>query len=245
MMVEGNMIDPVQLHIDFSTGVNDNPDWSVNYGDYMFNGVIMNTILNGEEIILEENDRIAAFVNSVCRGTTETFMAPDDPDLPFQDIFELQVYGDMPVTLVTAFTESETRFSESDVYSTSNRDLNHFNVYRNSELVSQSITDFYYMDETTEAGQDYCYQIMLLDDEGNELLESMEQCIAIEEDISYTSGDMNQDGNLNVLDIVMIVDLILNNPNPSEMEILLGDLTNDGLVNVLDIVALVDTILNP
>ena len=49
----------------------------------------------------------------------------------------------------------------------------------------------------------------------------------------------------NVLDIVMIVDLILNNPNPSEMEILLGDLTNDGLVNVLDIVALVDTILNP
>ena len=71
----------------------------------------------------------------------------------------------------------------------------------------------------------------------------MEQCIAIEEDISYTSGDMNQDGNLNVLDIVMIVDLILNNPNPSEMEILLGDLTNDGLVNVLDIVMLVDIIL--
>ena len=87
--------------------------------------------------------------------------------------------------------------------------------------------------------------IVGIDDEGNELLESMEQCIGIEEDISYTSGDMNQDGNLNVLDIVMIVDLILNNPNPSEMEILLGDLTNDGLVNVLDIVALVDTILNP
>ena len=49
MMVEGDMIDPVQLHIDYSTGViNDNPDWSVNYGDYMFNGVIHSTILNGE-----------------------------------------------------------------------------------------------------------------------------------------------------------------------------------------------------
>ena len=115
---------PNRLSTDYSTGVDANPDWSVNYGDYMFNGVIHSTILNGEEIILEENDRIAAFVNSVCRGTTETFLAPDDPDLPFQDIFELQVYGDIPVTLVTAFTESDTRLSESDVYSTSNRNLN-------------------------------------------------------------------------------------------------------------------------
>ena len=159
------------------------------------------------EIILDENDRIAAFVNSVCRGTTETFMAPDDPDLPFQDIFELQVYGDMPVTLVTAFTQSETRLSKSDVYSTSNRNLNQFNVYRNSELVGQSITDFYYMDETTEAGQDYCYQIMLLDDEGNELLESMEQCIAIE--ASYIAGDLNQDNIINVQDIILLINEIL------------------------------------
>jgi len=212
----------------------------------MFNGVIHSTILNGEEIILEENDRIAAFVNSVCRGTTETWMAPDDPDLPFQDVFELQVYGDIPVTLVTSFTESVARSSDLEImYSTSDRELNQFNVYRNNVLVGDAISNFYYMDETTEAGEDYCYQIILLDDEGNELLESIEQCIGIGEDITYTAGDMNQDGSLNVLDIVMIVDLILNNPNPSEMEILLGDLTNDGLVNVLDIVALVDTILNP
>ena len=241
MMVEGNMIDPVQLHIDYSTGVNDNPNWTVNYGDYMFNGVIMSTILNGEDIILEENDRIAAFVNSVCRGTTETFMAPDDPDLPFQDIFELQVYGDIPVTLVTSFTESETRLSKSDVYSTSNRNLNQFNVYRNSELVGQSINDFYYMDETTESGEDYCYQIMLLDDEGNELLESMEQCITIE--ANYIAGDLNQDGAINVLDVVMVVDLILNNPNPTEMQMLLGDLNSDGFINVLDIVMIMDIIL--
>ena len=42
------------------------------------------TILNGEEIILEENDRIAAFVNSVCRGTTETFLSSG---FPFRDRF--------------------------------------------------------------------------------------------------------------------------------------------------------------
>ena len=82
---------------------------------------------------------------------------------------------------------------------------------------------------------------MLLDDEGNELLESMEQCIAIE--ASYIAGDLNQDGTINVLDVVMVVDLILNNPNPTEMEMLLGDLNSDGFINVLDIVMIMDIIL--
>jgi len=79
-------------------------------------------------------------------------------------------------------------------------------------------------------------QAIRLDDEGNELLDSMEQCIAIE--ASYILGDLNQDGTINVLDVVMVVDLILNNPNPTEMEMLLGDLNSDGFINVLDIVIL-------
>ena len=84
---------------------------------------------------------------------------------------------------------------------------------------------------------------MLLDDEGNELLESMEQCIGIGDEITYISGDMNQDGSLNVLDIVMMVDLILYNPNPSDIEIMIGDMNGDGSLNVIDIVMVVDIIL--
>ena len=67
----------------------------------------------------------------------------DDPNLPFQDVFELQAYGDIPVTLVTSFTESVARSSDLEIiYTISDRELNQFNVYRNSELVGQSITDF-------------------------------------------------------------------------------------------------------
>ena len=243
LMIEGDALDPLQLHIDYSTGINDNPQWNVNSGDYQFNGVINSTILNNEQIILDENDRIAAFVNSVCRGTTETLMASG---VPFQNIFELQVYGDLPITFVNSFTEPLSRSSEFEISnSISNRTLNEFNVYRNNSLVGESINQFYYLDETADMGQDYCYQIILLDDEGNELLESIEQCIGLEEQLDYISGDVTQDGFLNVLDIVLLVDWILNGESLSDLETSIADITSDGSVNVLDIVALVGTILNP
>ena len=58
-------------------------------------------------------------------------------------------------------------------------------------------------------------------------------------------GDMNQDGSLNVLDIVMMIDLVLYNPNPSDTELMIGDMNGDGFINVMDIVMVVDIILNP
>ena len=54
-------------------------------------------------------------------------------------------------------------------------------------------------------------------------------------------GDSNQDGTLNVLDVVLLVDSIL---NPSEYSVIF-DLNSDGQINVLDVVLLVDSILNP
>ena len=86
---------------------------------------------------------------------------------------------------------------------------------------------------------------MLLDDEGNELLESMEQCIGIGEESTYISGDVTQDGLVNVLDVVLLVNWILSGTSLTDLETSIADMTNDGLVNVLDIVALVNTILNP
>ena len=51
----------------------------------------------------------------------------------------------------------------------------------------------------------------ILDDEGNELLESTEQCIGIGEEITYLSGDVTQDGFVNVLDVVSLVNIIMGN----------------------------------
>ena len=56
---------------------------------------------------------------------------------------------------------------------------------------------------------------------------------------SITLGDMNSDGNLNVLDIVILSNLILSgdDSNPA------GDLNQDGNQNILDVVSLVNLIL--
>jgi len=53
-------------------------------------------------------------------------------------------------------------------------------------------------------------------------------------------GDLNGDGTINVLDVVMVVDLILNNNYNA-----VGDINGDGVLNVIDIVIIVNMVLNP
>lgn len=57
-------------------------------------------------------------------------------------------------------------------------------------------------------------------------------------------GDINDDGQVNVLDAVYLVGLILGSlPEPTPFELEQGDLNDDGELNVLDIVALVGIII--
>ena len=53
------------------------------------------------------------------------------------------------------------------------------------------------------------------------------------------SGDLNDDGILNILDIVSLINLVL-----SEEFETAGDLNDDGIINILDIVSLVNLILD-
>ena len=62
------------------------------------------------------------------------------------------------------------------------------------------------------------------------------------------TGDLGGDGNLNVLDIVALINIILGqNPplDPGSQSFQAADVTGDGNLNVLDVVALVNRILNP
>ena len=52
-------------------------------------------------------------------------------------------------------------------------------------------------------------------------------------------GDLNNDGSINVLDIILIVNIILNVNESQE----LADLNADGFINVLDVIQLVNLIL--
>jgi len=62
---------------------------------------------------------------------------------------------------------------------------------------------------------------------------------------SFTPGDVNGDGDINVLDVVLIVGFIIGSEIPSESESLAGDYNEDGNLNVLDVVAIVSLIINP
>jgi hypothetical protein len=56
-----------------------------------------------------------------------------------------------------------------------------------------------------------------------------------------TPGDVNMDGIINILDVIVILNMILG----IEDESALADLNGDGIVNVLDIIDLVNLILGP
>ncbi|MFQ6610276.1 MAG: M14 family zinc carboxypeptidase, partial [Fidelibacterota bacterium] len=56
-------------------------------------------------------------------------------------------------------------------------------------------------------------------------------------------GDVNEDSQVNVLDIVMVVSFILNNAVPTPDQFNASDLNGDDQVNVLDVVTLVNLIL--
>ena len=63
--------------------------------------------------------------------------------------------------------------------------------------------------------------------------------------VSDPLGDLNQDGFINVIDIVMVVDFILSMQDPTDIEILLADLNSDEMIDVVDVVMIIDIILNP
>ena len=80
---------------------------------------------------------------------------------------------------------------------------------------------------------------MLTDEEGNELITSMDQCIEIDNS-EILLGDFNGDGVVNVVDVVMIVGAILNGGDYN----IAADMNGDGVINVVDVVMIVGVILN-
>ena len=142
--------------------------------------------------------------------------------------------------MISSFNRSNLNIVDVDyqVSSPTRQDYN-FNIYRDDSILESDIDEYYFIDETTEDGQSYCYTITLIDNEGNEALVSQNQCIDLGLDLGQLLGDINGDDTLNILDIVSLVTLVLNGgDNPA------ADMNEDGLLNILDIVVLVNLVLN-
>ena len=81
---------------------------------------------------------------------------------------------------------------------------------------------------------------------GKELLTNIyAQSISPSINLDCTIFDVNNDGNIDVLDVVLMVNIILGNLSPSEWQECASDVNSDGSVDVLDVVQTVTVILNP
>ena len=63
-------------------------------------------------------------------------------------------------------------------------------------------------------------------------------------DCSITHGDVNFDGNLNILDIVQVVNYILGTAEFTDMQFYLADMNQNGDIEILDLVILSNAILS-
>ena len=120
-------------------------------------------------------------------------------------------------------------------------DLTEINVLRLevnyfTGLVPESICDFENIDYDSYLAFDLSY---------NKLCPPYPECVpddAVEYMYTsdcYENGDVNYDGEINVLDVVSLVDSILNGDYIDG-----GDINGDDTVNVIDVVMLVNMILN-
>ena len=159
-----------------------------------------------------------------------------------------------PLTVINSITPIETlNRSEDEIFenrlpeviSYSNfdetRNQNFYNIYRNQELIEENYSANIYYDNDININDNYCYEVVILDLQGEEYIESSDICLEL--DIGSIFGDVTQDGDVNVLDVVSIVGYILGSQEYGDAELQLADYTQDGSVNVLDVVAIVQIIL--
>ena len=59
-------------------------------------------------------------------------------------------------------------------------------------------------------------------------------------DFQILSGDITGDGEIDILDVVMIVNIVLESINPTNYQLSASDLNQDGLINIQDVILLVN-----
>ena len=127
------------------------------------------------------------------------------------------------------------------VENTENRELPiGYNIYKNDLFLDFVLyPNTQYIDSDISPGTEYCYDLTAIYDEYQSYHTDIE-CLTTEGQPAEL-GDLNYDGNIDILDIISLVNMIL---NISPADLTAGDMNNDGILNVLDIITIVNIILD-
>ena len=130
-------------------------------------------------------------------------------------------------------------FKENTIASLINLQFREEITYRilRNDIQLNTILDTDFIDNTPLYG-DNCYSIVALFHYGEA---EITEPVCVYADLQSMPGDVNMDGQINVVDIVMIVGFIID--GESEINFDYADINNDGSINVVDIVQIVGIIL--
>ena len=93
------------------------------------------------------------------------------------------------------------------------------------------------------SGCDYT-NIITGEDDSSAFFPSYEQCISFCFQHTGVVGDLNEDFEIDILDIVIIVNVITNNINPSNHQTWSSDINGDFAIDVLDVVTIINIVIN-
>ena len=144
-------------------------------------------------------------------------------------------YPNQPSDLIA----SDNQYS-NEVYLSwaSSDDVNNYKIYRDSIWLGYTDGDqTNYTDIIPEQGIVYEYCV-----EGINECGSSELACDLGSSLNVELGDVNSDGQLNVLDLVVLVNIIISDTIPNNLYVC--DINSDGLINILDVIILANNISN-
>jgi len=149
------------------------------------------------------------------------------------DYLDLSIVG-MEEEMITAFIQQSPNMN-SDVYAT-RLDADGNTTWSDGNVVITN-SDSPKSDMMVGKGQGCVF--ITWTEEGNVYAHCLKENGTLGPPDASITGDINSDGNIDILDVVMLVNYILS-PDTSELEG--ADINNDDTINILDVVALVSII---
>ena len=162
-------------------------------------------------------------------GFSGTAVVPLNSNYDYLDI-SVAGFGD---DIITTYIQQSVNMS-GDIYASY---LNADGEHEWLEPVTLTTSGNAKSDMSTGKGQECLFIVWT--ENGNIYAHSLREDGSLGAPDSYILGDINNDGIINVLDVVIIVNIVLSNEYNE-----LADLNDDSIINVLDIVQLVNIILN-